>query len=292
MSTEQLEDFSYEGQLVFNGLHMTKVLNADFDFDSVIDHELIDFTSGSMDRPGRGYRILPFAQYLADEPEVDRRINDLLGQIQSFRYIEEKWEMRQTEVDGENNNRPTLSEYSTFDGYWAHPEYLFIKADKSKAETAEKLLSDTLEDYLSLRDVEFSPDFLLWLFSKEKNNETLPGNITVNMLTDAEISGKEPDLFGQHSKVDDSTDITKSPPVLIGVLQQKGLVALEGVFGMAGRFVRARVDTGGRVHIKADHAIQGSSDIERMAISLAFLKQFTKLYEHWRNLDGIPLSTS
>ncbi len=102
------------------------------------------------------------------------------------------------------------------------------------------------------------------------------------MLTDAEIRGNEPDLFGQHSKVDDSIDITKSAPVLIGVLSQKGLVAIEGVFGLADRFVRARIDSDGRVHIKADHAISGSSDVERMTISLAFLKQLIDLYQHWK----------
>ncbi|WP_158055877.1 hypothetical protein [Halorussus halophilus] len=286
MSLEQIEAFSYEGQLVFNGLHMTDILDANFDFDHVIEEELVDYKNGSIGQPGRGYQTLPFADYIADEPAIDRRIEELLGEIHAFRYKEEKWEYRDTEVDGVTDTHPTLRGYSTFDGYWASPDYLFIKSDKSKAETARQLLSETLEDYLSLRDFEFNPDFLLWVFSKEKNNEDLPGNLSVNMLTDAEIRGNEPDLFGQHSKVDDSTDITKSAPVLIGVLSQKGLVALEGVFGLAGRFVRVRIATDGRVHIKADHAIQGSPDIERMAIALAFLREFTDLYQYWMNLDS------
>jgi hypothetical protein len=286
MSNEELEPFSYDGQLVFNGLHMTEVLDADFDFEHVIDEVLIDYSEGSIDKPGRGYKTIPFSDYVDEEIEIDREVEDLLDEVHAFRYLEEKWEYRDTEVDGVTEPHPTLSDHSTFDAYWTFPDYLFIKADKTKADTARSLISDTLDQYLSLRDVEFSSDFLLWIFSKEKNEESLPGDLSVNMLTDAEIRGQEPDLFGQHSKVDDSTDITKSAPVLIGVLSQKGVVALEGVFGMAGRFVRARISTDGRVHIKADHAVQGSPDVERMSIALAFLKELTKLYQHWQNLDS------
>ncbi|MFY4811611.1 hypothetical protein ACOJIV_02740 [Haloarcula sp. AONF1] len=286
MSDEVLEEFSYDGQLVFNGLHTTEVLDANFDFEHVIEEELIDYTEGSIDKPGRGYKSIPFADFVDEEIEIDREVEEILGEFHAFRYLEEKWEYRDAEVDGVTDTHPTLRDYSTFDAYWGFPNYLFIKADKTKADTARSLISDTLDEYLSLRDVEFSSDFLLWIFSKEKNQESLPGNLSVSMLTDAEIRGQEPDLFGKHNKVDDSTDITKSAPVLIGVLSQKGVVALEGVFGMAGRFVRARISTDGRVHIKADHAIQGSPDVERMAIALAFLKELTDLYQHWQNLDS------
>lgn len=286
MSSDNGDQFSYEGQLVFNGIHLTNVLDADFDFDYIIEEQLATYTKGSIERPGRGYHTIPFADYVARDPNIGRHINELLGDINAFRYLEEKWEYRETELEGETDNRPTIQDYSTFDGYWAFPNYLFIKADKSKATKAQNLVSQTLNEYLSLQEIEFSPEFLLWLFSREKNDETVPGEISVNMLTDAEIRGNEPDLFGQHSKVDDSIDITKSAPVLIGVLSQKGLVAIEGVFGLADRFVRARIDSDGRVHIKADHAISGSSDVERMAISLAFLKQLIDLYQHWKNLDS------
>ncbi|WP_227380866.1 hypothetical protein [Haladaptatus halobius] len=285
MSSEQLEAFSYDGLLVFNGLYTTNVLDANFDFDQVIEEDLTDFSKGSIERPGRGYRVLPFADFVSDDPEIGRQIKDLLGDVHALRHLEEKWELRETIRDGTTEQVPTIRERSSFDVYWAFPDYLFIRADKTKAETAGELLSLTLDEYLSMNEIEFDPDFLLWLFAKEKNSEGLPGNLSINMLTDAEIRGSEPDLLGQRSKVDDSTDITKSALVLINVLQQKAFVALEGVFGLSDKFVRARVSNDGRVHVKADHAIHGSSDIERMAISIAFLREFTSLYESWKGLD-------
>lgn len=286
MSTEDVEEFSYDGLLVFNGIYTTSVLDSDFDFERVVSDELIDYSKGSFDKPGRGYQTLSFRRYMKEDPKIGHDIVDLLGELHALRYLEEEWEYHEVDLDGTTDRRPAKTGVSSFDAYWSSPDHLFIKGNKTQANRASKLLSMTLEDYLDIRELTFSPDFLLWIFSCEKNNEDLLGEISVNMLTDAEISGNEPDLFGQRNKVDDSTDITKSTPVLMGVLQQKGLVALEGVFGLGDKFVRARISTEGRIHIKADHAIEGSTDIERMSISIAFLKEFTRLYKEWQKLDA------
>lgn len=286
MSLEGLEEFSYDGQLVFNGVHTTSLLDSSFDFNRVVGGELVDYSQGTFEEPGRGYQIIPFQEHIGKDCDIDRDVTDILGEVHAFRYLEEEWEHQEVDIGGDTDICPAMTGISSFDAYWSSPDHLFIKGNKTQADQATDLLSLTLEDYMKLQELSFSPDFLLWIFSREKNNEDVLGELSVNMLTDAEISGNEPDLFGQRSKVDDSTDITKSAPVLMGVLRQKGLVALEGVFGLGGKFVRARISTGGRVHIKADHAIKGSSDTERMAISIAFLKEFTNLYKRWQNLDA------
>lgn len=286
MSVEDVDEFAYGGQLVFNGIHKTNVLDPEFDFGRVVDEELVDYSPGSIQDPGRGYKLIPFADFLEDDHRVDTEIERLLGEIHAFRHLREDWEYKEVQSrEGSNEERPTKTGTSTFDAYWASPDHLFIKGNKTEASQADDLLSKTLDPFLEIRSLNFAPDFLLWLFSREKNGQQLPGDLSINMLTDAEIRGEEEDFFGQKSKVDDSKDVTKSPHVLMGVLKQKGLVALEGVFGLAGKFVRARFSEEGRVHIKADHAIQGSSDVERMAISIAFLREFSELYEHWKNLD-------
>lgn len=285
MELGEREPFTYDGQLVFNGIYTTKIINSNLDFQEVISNDLTNFSDGSIDNPGHGYQVLPFSQFMEDT-SVSPKIERELGEIHGFRYLEEIWEYHEVAINGSTENRPTLAKNSSFDAYWAYPDYLFIKGNKTETRKAEELVQYALDDYIQIKEISFHPEFLLWLFSKEKNGDDLPGSISINMLTDAEISGESPDLLGQHSKVTDSIDITKSALVLIGVLQQKGLVALEGVFEIGGQFVRARISTDGRIHIKADHAIKGSSDFERIILSLAFMRNFTGLYQYWEDLDA------
>lgn len=286
MSIGDEEDFAYSGRLIFNGIHATNVLDADFDFEEVIDQELVDFEEGTYQSPGRGYQTIPFTDQLEENARVGESVADLCSDVRTLRYLEEQWEHQEVDIDGQTETRPTLNGHSSFDAYWARPDYLFVMGDKTNAKMADDLLSDTLDDYLKIRKLRFSPDFLLWLFSKEKNDEKLPGELSTSMLTDARIEGDEPDLFGREGRVTDSTDVTKSIPVLQGILRQMGVVQLEGVFNVAGFFVRARISSEGRVHILADHAIEGSPDIERAAISIGFLREFTSLYEDWIESDG------
>lgn len=280
------EEFTYDGRLVFNGVYSTTVLNTEFDFNEIVSEELTDFAEGNIGSPGRGYRTLPFLEMVSDEPRVGEQIETFLDEIHALQYLEEIWEYQEVEIDGEVQEAPVKTGESSFDAFWAEPDYIFVRGNKGEANQAGKLLSKTLDEYLDITEIEFSPDFLLWLFSKEKNSEGLPGPLSVNMLTDARFESDEPDLFGQQGRVEDSTDVTKSTPVLMGVLRQMGIIDLEGVFSIAGVFVRARISSEGRVHVLADHAIEGSPDIERMSISIAFLKELIGLFDQWQQMES------
>lgn len=279
-------EFRYDGRLVFNGIYSTSILDVEFDFEEIVREKLIDFSKGDIDSPGRGYRPIPFREMVSDEPRIGNQIKSFLEEVNALQYQEEIWEYQEVDVDGEVQEAPTKMGESSFDAFWAKPDYLFIRGNKTEAKQAGQLLTATLDEYLDFREIEFSPDFLLWIFSKEKNSEGLPGSLSVNMLTDAQVESDEPDLFGQQGQVEDSIDVTKSTPVLMGVLRQMGIIQLEGVFSISGVFVRARISSEGRVHVLADHAIKGSPDIERMAISIAFLKELIDLFDRWRNMDN------
>lgn len=286
MSTDRPdEEFKYDGRLVFNGIYSTTVLDSNFEFEEIVSKELIDFSKGDIESIGRGYRPIPFQEMVSDELRVGDQIEAFLEEINALQYREEIWEYQEVEVDGEVQEAPAKTGESSFDAFWAKPDYLFVRGNKTEANQAGQLLSATLDDYLDIREIEFSPDFLLWLFSKEKNSEELPGPLSVNMLTDAQVESDEPDLFGQQGRVQDSIDVTKSTPVLMGILRQMGIIQLEGVFSISGVFVRARISSEGRIHILADHAIKGSPDIERMAVSIAFLKEFIDLFDRWQRMD-------
>ncbi|NGM68786.1 hypothetical protein G6M89_07150 [Natronolimnobius sp. AArcel1] len=287
MSTERLdEEFEYEGRLVFNGIYSTTILDSGFEFDEIVSKELTDFSEGNIESTGRGYRSIPFQKMVSSEPRVGDQIEDFLEKINALQYREEIWEYHEVEVDGEVEEAPVKTGESSFDAFWAKPNYLFVRGKKTEADQAGELLSGTLKEYLDIREIEFSPDFLLWLFSKEKNSEVLPGPLSVNMLTDARVESDEPDLFGQQGQVADSIDVTKSTPVLMGVLRQMGIIQLEGVFSISGVFLRVRISSEGRIHVLADHAIKGSPDIERMAVSIAFLKEFIDLFDQWQRMES------
>lgn len=282
MSSERpSNEFAYDGRLVFNGIFSTAVLDSNFEFEEIVGEELNDFSEGEISAPGRGYQPLPFQEMISEEPRIGAEFESFLEGVHALQYREEVWEFKEAQVNGEIEDRPVKTGESSFDAFWGEPEYLFVRGNKTEAKQAGQLLSTTLNDYLDIREIEFSPDFLLWIFSKEKNNADLPGSLSVNMLTDARIESDEPDLFGQQGRVEDSTDVTKSTPVLMGVLRQMGIIDLEGVFSIAGKFVRARISSEGRVHILADHAIAGSPDIERMSVSIAFLKELIELFDEW-----------
>lgn len=286
MSLGENYNFSYDGLLVFNGIYTTSVLDSDFDFESTLSDDLVTFEEGTYDSPGRGYQVFPFEDLVRNSGQVSREVQQQIGDIEAFRFREEEWDYNEVDQGGTVEKMPTKEGMTQFDGYWSVPDYMFIKGNKSQADYAKKLLNEALSESLKLREIKFDPEFLLWIFSKEKNSEPLPLDLSVNMLTDARIQGTERDQFGKEQKVDDSTDITQSAHILISVLRQKGLVALEGVFGVGNRFVRARVSREGRVHIKAEHAIKEANELERMALSISFLSKFSTLYHHWKGLSG------
>ncbi len=283
--------FSYDGRLVFNGIYTTSVQNPNFDFNEIVKEELVDFSQGSIDSPGRGYSPVPFRRMVLSESKVAEQIKNLIEGVHAVQYREEEWEYQEVKINGEMKEAPTKTGESSFDAFWSQPDYLFVRGNKTEAKRAGNLLSSTLNQYLNIAELDFSPDFFLWLFSKEKHNQELPSELSIKMLTDAQFEGDERDLFGQQGQVEGSIDVTKSTPVLMGILRQMGINQLEGVFSISGVFVRARISINGRVQVFADNAIKGSPDIERMATSIAFIKEFTNLFNKWqqmKNEDKFP----
>lgn len=277
------DQYDYDGYLVFNGLFSTNVINPDFDLDQVVDEELKDFSSGSIDNPGSGYRVLPFVEYTREAHQVGPELESNVSDIKSFRYKWEEWE--QGEIGGESGleTRP-VRETKSVDVYWQFPDFLFIKGDKTQTSKTAELIDLRLDNYLTTRKIEFSSDFLLWILSKYKNMENLTSNLQANLLRDAKIEGEE-DRFGQSNVVDNSTDIAQAPNILMGILRGKEMTALEGVFETNGMFVNAELEVGGRVHVKAEQDIHEAKPIERMCITLTFLIELLSLYEQWEDLN-------
>jgi hypothetical protein len=70
------------------------------------------------------------------------------------------------------------------------------------------------------------------------------------------------------------------------MLKNKDLTRLEGVFDVVDKYVKANIEVGGRVHVKASHSIEGAEDVYRMSLAITFLRELVSLYEDWIELPG------
>lgn len=271
------EDYRYDGYLVFNGLYSIDILNPEFDFTRIVSDVLTDFERGGPDQPKSGYELLDFGEIVENSRLISPDIKQTLSDIRAIRHRYEEWETRELR-SGEK--KPTREVHS-FDLYWDYPGYMFVKGDKTQASRASDIVNYELGEYLTSKKIEFNPDFLLWLFYKEKSSGTVGDNIDISLLSDAAIEGDEEDRYGKEVSVDRSTDITKSTNVLSGILRGKDLTGIEGIFNARGNFIKANIQVGGRVHIKVSQDIADVEDLQRMSFALVFLRELMKLYEEW-----------
>lgn len=275
-------DYSYDGYLVFNGLYSTNILNPDFDFDEIVRDVLIDFERGDPDQPKSGYEQLEFGDIVEQSQLLSSDLKENLSDVRAIRHRYEEWETRELRS---GDLEPTR-EVRSFDLYWDYPHYIFVKGDKAQSSRASQIVNYELGDYLTSKKIEFTPDFLLWLFYKEKSSGSIGDNLDISLLSDAAIEGEEEDMYGKEVSVDRSTDITKSTNVLSGILRGKDLIGLEGIFNARGNFIKANIQVGGRVHVKVSQDIADVEDLQRMSFALIFLKELLSLYEEWEEKPG------
>lgn len=279
---EEKDEFHYDGQLVFNGLYNVNVINPEFDFTRVVNESLADFSVGSPDSPSDGYHALDLAEYAAKSTDVDDELAEDVEHIRGIRHQYEEWEHREIAQNGNIEIEPTR-DVDSFDIYWMFPDFIAVKGDKTQSRRAGELLSLELQDHIRVSDIEFESTFLLWIFAQAKQGGELNTDLTTQMLTDCEVEGEERDRFGQRNSVDNSINVTKSKPALMGILEGKDLTALEGIYDQQGRSVKANVSTEGRIHVKVEQAIDEASHIERMALSLRFIDALLRLYDSWQD---------
>lgn len=240
------DEFQYDGYLVFNGLYKTKILNSDFDFEHIVNNVLVDFERGNPEKPQSGYELLNFGDMVNSSHLVSRNSQEALSDVKAIRHRYEEWEHRELPSGEEHPTR----EVHSFDLYWDFPNYMFVRGDQTQASRASQIVNYELGDQIQSRKIEFSPDFLLWLFYKEKSSGEISEDFDISLLSDADIEGQREDMYGKQVSVDKSADITKSTNVLSGILRGKDLIRLEGIFNARGNFIKASLEVGGRVHIK------------------------------------------
>ena len=156
------EPYSYQGQLVFNGIYSTNVLQPGADFAKVASEQLNDFTRGSPEEPKSGYEPLAFSDYATSSHIITDGLADNVSSVHGIRQKYESWDVRE---DRKGEQR-SVRDVSHYDIYWNEPNHLFVKGNKTQAKRASELIEYTLGDFIQSREIEFHPDFLLWLLYK------------------------------------------------------------------------------------------------------------------------------
>lgn len=275
------KEFEYDGQLVFNGIHITDVLEDDVKPQRIVEN-LPEFEQGMADDPGSGYTDLNVEELISDADWMDNELKAVAENLSSFRYLYEDWYEREADVDGERR-LVHVNRIKDVDIYWAYPDYMFFRGQQTDSDQTESDIVDELDGKARLDTVTFDEDFLLWILYKYRNDDDLTPTLRPRLLTDCQTTGDE-DNYGGRNEVGDSADISKSVPLLDGILRGKDLAMLEGDFVVHDNHVTAKVESRGRVHVKASKGdVRSANPLRRVTLSLQFLIEFTSLYEQWRN---------
>ncbi|MFK8214635.1 hypothetical protein [Haloferax volcanii] len=288
MSVEEpAEKFEYQGYLVFNGVFKTNLIderleNGVSNSETRLMDNLPRFQKGTAKNPGSGYELIQIRDYVDDHESIEDDLSDVGNSLIGLRYYYEEFSEKEAQIDG-SRETVFVSDVKDIDVYWSHPDFLFIRGPSGGAEKAKSATQVALNDSVSIEELTFSGEFLLWVLYKYTSDAKLSDELEVGRLTDSETTGRE-DLFGKSNVVNESTDISKSVPLLTGLLSRKSLNMLEGHFTVGEFTVNAQIRPN-RVHVKASFGDVANADpLRRVLISNEFLRELSNLRVKWESL--------
>ena len=280
--------FDYQGYLLFNGIYQVDLLDEEFGGGRQEARTLLRERLPDYDREDGhsedGYKRLLINEEIFDDSTIDSDIEEIAQSLVAFRYLYEDRQPTDAYYQGEQVTVEVPNVKDT-DLYWIYPNHVYLRGSQEDVSQTRETTRRALEENIRLDPVDFSGDFLLWLFYKESQDQPVPCGIDVDYFTDATLKGSR-DPFGGENKVDDSTDLSRCVPVIAGVLKDKTVSMLEGYFDLFDTYKIKTQIGGGRVHVKSSTGdIQTSGDVRRVTMSLAFLDELMCLYEYWDDLS-------
>jgi hypothetical protein len=276
--------FKYDGRLVFNEIRTAEV-NVDED---ELKEDLLDefpsFSEGTPGSPGSGYEGLELSEHTNRYGDLDEKLQEIAENITDIGYKKEDYSSAEDVVDADGNEVDGFDKSTTkVYVYWDYPNYVFFQGSDGKTDHVAPETNSALGEKATLNEETFDPGFLLWLFEKYDKGDTLPSDLTIEQLKDAELSG-DLSSFGKTNEVNDSEDISESIPVQAGLLQGMNIKKLRGRFNVKGYRIKAEIKPD-RVQIIVSYAINEATQLERVLIALLFLTELAELHDHWKGLD-------
>ncbi|TKX47533.1 hypothetical protein EXE41_04730 [Halorubrum sp. SD690R] len=306
------EKFEYDGRLVFNGIFI-ETESSPYNSKEELLSELSEFTEGTPGEPGFGFKDLQLGEWAERYSEIPPELLEITDDVWDIEYRRETYDLSEDLVDeqGDPVDGFVSDDWSAY-VYWYPDEFLILQASKSKLEDLEEKLFPTIgrshfesEQASETDDNDtdgnsneggdngdgegnhphrlFHPEFLQWLVWKYDTTGHANGLELVE-FSDASMSG---DLsnFGKRNDVGDSRDITKSHPIIAGMLDDRDFEKLEGIFKVDDVEVDAQLWRDGRIRVMAQEDVGDASDYGRVLITNKFLREFLDVYLEWRSMD-------
>lgn len=293
-------DFDYNGRLVFNGLReMTVQTENPEEVRTQLLDNLPSFSRGGPNNQKKGFSEINLVdiakkQNRSLDEDMPQMIDDkLLGTARSVidrRYVWENYagsgDYEFVDRDGSKTNawiRSTDEAYI----YWLYPDFMLIQGSQEKIEPTEHRISAALGEDVSVEDLVFDPDFFLWLlYRHNESDESIPGPISIEDLSSSEVYG-DLEQFGHRGRIDDSSNIAESLPIIAALLQEMKLRMMEGFFRVDRASLKVQIRTAGRIHVKVAGAINNAETrLKRVLLALRFVAEFVSLYRNWRDEMG------
>lgn len=295
--TSEDEDgqLQYDGHLLFNELcrtsevenpNLTQVSRSVEGF--LLDQMLERFEQGNSRDPGDGFERSQVRDYSTKLPEGTQKFIDSLV---ALRYRNESYNTEEAEVEVGKRKNVKIPEETSVDVFWDSPNYLLVRGAENEAEEARENLQSNLSGNASVKTVRLSFDFLLWLFYKHTNEESLSSKLETDRLANAEAKGSE-DLLGKTSIVEDAPDVRDAPNFLLCLVHGKSVSMLEGDFVIQTgpendeeESVRVEIQPE-KIQIKASKAgLRNSEKIEKMGFATQVAHEILRVYNEWDNKD-------
>lgn len=277
---ETPSEFTYSGWLVFTPFEVN--VKSNLNVSSVDLAE--EFLEDELPRPARDNLTAGFEIQNTREL-VDRtsggRVPPGLKNLIHLKYIqsEEDQTMLYDPESGDFTENPGFK-ISESDLYWNFPNYLLVKGKKRGVEGARSRLQSQLVDSMRTKEMQFQSDFFMWLISRHRMSDELPGELSIRGIQRIEAGGEEESSKLQMEGDGDITTIS-----LAHILSEDAEIStLEVSWIHRGETIRAEI-TSDTIHVYVSESLDDYSDIERMSTSLLFCYELLDLYSDWRSLQ-------
>lgn len=200
----------------------------------------------------------------------------------------------------------TNGEYDQFIDIFFIPklDLIITTGSKNEGKTAIKLLKKILNKYkedklkkFDFNEINFSPNFLLWLVYKKSIKEDLSSNLTIDRFYDfatKEFIGEDgltpSSIPNSISTVD--MDNLISLPIIYGILNDRDFSKLSGKFSYKNNNFEITIDVlpdskNSLIFIKTRFCLNNKHYCDKIRYSFPFINEIVNIYTEWENFEPI-----